>query len=241
MKRIRTFTMLLGLVIMFMTAVPARASILVDHPPMFNGPSADTDFITTIGNPYWQLLADDFTLQISASIAHVRFWGLYGNHFVGGSSSILPPVGDETMRIRVYNDQGDNGLPGNILYERSFLNPSRSATGEIADFGTGAREYVYDVDLPIPFEASADARYWLEIVQVGIPSSVFRWEFSSAPNDTEAFINPDVLGWTYRPGVNLAFQLSEVPEPEVLTLLLLATSSRHFRRRIKGGEIMKQR
>ncbi len=201
-----------------------RASIIVDHQPIPNGPSSDTDFVTDSGIPYWQLLADDFTLSMPASIGHIRWWGLYGNVFGGGSNSIVPPVGDETMRIRFYGARLSDGLPGAMLYEQAFLNPSRVNTGQIADFGTGARRYEFDVDLPMAFEAQAGTRYWMEIAQVGIPNSVFRWSFSNPIDPTDAFAgtNPGLQDWIYRVGGNLAFQLVDIPEPSVLTLVLFS-------------------
>ncbi|MBI5765564.1 MAG: PEP-CTERM sorting domain-containing protein [Planctomycetes bacterium] len=233
MRRI-TGIMVVVLALIVGAASRAEAGIIVDHPPMFNGPSADTEFVTLFGDPYWQLLADDFTLPTSATVAHVKWWGFYGNIGGGGGSQILPPAGDEVMRIRFYDDTGDNGVPGSMLYEESFLNPTRVSTGRTVDFTTGAREYEFDVDLTTPFSASASTRYWMEIVQVGSPQSVFRWEFSNAPGDTIAGINPDVSGWTYRNGVNLAFQLSDVPEPSTIATLFiaLAFSSRQKRRRL---------
>lgn len=207
---------------------PATASIIVDHQPIPNGPSSDTDYVTSFGDPFWQLLADDFTLAAPASIGHIRWWGLYGNVFGGGSSSIVPPVGDETMRIRFYGARPSDGLPGTMLYEQAFLNPSRVNTGQIADFGTGARRYEFDVDLPIVFEAQAGTRYWMEVAQVGIPSSVFRWSFSNpnVPADAFAGTNPDLSDWIYRTQANLAFQLRDIPEPSsvfpaFLSLLLM--------------------
>jgi hypothetical protein len=200
-----------------------EAGILVDHQPLNSGgPSADTDFRTNFGDPYWQLLADDFNLSAAATVHHVRWWGFYGNNF--SDDSVLPPPGDESMRVRFYDDTGDEGLPGNILYEETLLNPSRQATGRVVSATRLHPEFVYESVLPVPFEAAAYTRYWMEIVQVGIPTSVFRWEFSYAPGDTEAFINPDVSVWTFRPGVNLAFQLSQIPEPATGVLMVVLTT-----------------
>lgn len=211
-----------------------QASIIVDHQPIPNGPSSDTDYVSNSGNPFWQLLADDFTLASPASISHIRWWGLYGNVFGGGSNSIVPPVGDETMRIRFYGARPADGLPGTILYEQAFLNPSRVNTGQIADFGTGARRYEFDIDLPITFEAQAGTRYWMEVAQVGIPSSVFRWSISNpnAPTDVYAFVNPNFSGWNYDLPIhaNLAFQLTDIPEPSFVVPTLICLQLMRKRR-----------
>jgi hypothetical protein len=202
----------------------ARADLLVDHPPIFNGPSSDTDYRNEVSQPYWQLLADDFMLASDAQITQVRWWGLYGNHFGGGSNSTLPPVGDETMRIRLYIARLSDGLPGQVLTERFILNAARADTGMTGDFGTGAHIYVYSTDLPVALEIQASTRYWIEIVQFGIPSSVFRWSFSEAPNDAFVGINPDLQDWYLRSGANLALQLIGVPEPHgfpIAALLLV--------------------
>lgn len=212
----------------------AEAGIIVDHPPLNSGgPSADTDFRTTFGDPYWQLLADDFTLAASASVVHVKWWGFYGNNFA--NDSVQPPVGDESMRIRFHDDQGENGVPGNMLYEQTVLNPSRNTTGRSVITTRIHPEFVFETLLPVPFSASASTRYWMEIVQVGIPQSVFRWEVSNAPADVYAFINPDFSQWNFDlpTHANLAFQLSDVPEPSAISIammgFMLFPRSRHRR------------
>lgn len=202
-----------------------HAGLIVDHQPIPNGPSSDTDYVSNSGNPFWQLLADDFTLASPASIGHIRWWGLYGNVFGGGSNSIVPPVGDETMRIRFYSARPADGLPGTVQYEQAFLNPSRVNTGQIADFTTGARRYEFDVDLPMVFEAQAGIRYWMEVAQVGIPSSVFRWSVSNAPTDVYAFVNPGFPNWNYDlpTHANLAFQLTGIPETSFVYTAILCS------------------
>jgi len=65
--------------------------------------------------------------------------------------------------------------------------------------------------------------YWLEIVQVGGVSTRFRWEDSVTDQDGFAVINPLVADW-FLPLNNpatLAYQLSTVPEPATVALLLL--------------------
>jgi hypothetical protein len=147
----------------------------VDHQPLNSGgPSSDTDFVSMFGEPsYWQLVADDFTLSFSAATRHVVWWGLYGGDF--GGSSWYPPTVPETMRLRFYSARPSDGLPGDILREENFLNSSRVWTGR---YVTGHPEYRFEADLAEPFSIAAGATYWLDAAQVGVPDSVFRWEYS---------------------------------------------------------------
>jgi hypothetical protein len=185
--------------------------ILVDHQPHpTGGGAADTDFTTDSGQEhYWQLVADDFTLSSSAATQHAVWWGLYGGTFSG---SWDPPPGSETMRLRFYSARAGDGLPGDIVYEENFVDPSRVWTGR---YITGHPEYRFEADLALPFQVASDTTYWLELVQVGISESHFRWEFSQPGDGTSfVFLNPAVPDWTSAGlSSNCAFQLWAVPEP----------------------------
>lgn len=197
----------------------ASADIVVTHPPLNSGgPAADTEFINSSNDPSWQQLADDFQVSQDAVIRRISWWGFYGDSFL---EEIEPPPATETMRARIYGARAGDGLPddANILFEESFLNPSREATGRIVFVGPGPPEFKFEVDLASPFAIEADTPYWLEIVQVGEIDSLFRWEFSPGNGTPFAFVNPFVSDWRKTTlTANLAFELSTVPEPTSLCL-----------------------
>jgi len=196
--------------------------VVVDHQPHpFGGLASDTS-LRSLPIPQlpeiWQWVADDFTSPVDATVRGVNFWGFYNED--------VQPVADETFRIRFYEPRMSDGLPGAILYEASFLNPTNNATGVlIPDFGA-PEEFFYRVDLSTPFLVAANTPYWLEVVQVGDVDAAFRWEFSrNSETNGQAFVNEDIGGdWEHSDPISsdTAFQLSTVPEPQAAVLVLSA-------------------
>ncbi|OWY71514.1 hypothetical protein B7486_07440 [cyanobacterium TDX16] len=201
-----------------------RGSIVVDHQPFpTGGPASDTGFRDDFGMQFWQQLADDFVLSLDAIIRHVTWWGFYGSSFT--SPAEQPPV-TQTMRVRFYDARIQDGLPGTVLFEETFVDPSYAWTGRQVLTGAVPNEYKFDVDLTTPFSLTASTPYWLEIVQVGSLQSHYRWEFSVAGRDGFAFRNDAAVNWAHTQNIsaNLAFQLSTIPEPGTAMLLLLGSS-----------------
>ena len=198
-----------------------RGGIVVDRQPFpTGGPGSDTSFIEVFSPLTWQLSADDFTLTSSATIRHVTWWGFYGSTF--GSSAEQPPA-TQTMRVRFYDARIQDGLPGTILFEETFVNPPYAWTGRQVLTGPAPNEYRFDVDLPTPMPLSSSTPYWLEIVQLESPQSLYRWEISVSGRDGFAFQNEATVDWvhTQNTPANLAFQLSTIPEPSTAALMLL--------------------
>ncbi len=196
-------------------ATPAFAGIIVDQPPsQYAGSASDTAFYNEYGLLRWQQLADDFTLDADASIRQLTWWGFYSGQ------SLDPPLGDETMRVRFYAERAADGLPGVLLREHTVLNTQRVATGRRVGALGSPFEYRFDLPLSTPFEALGGARYWVEVVQIGIDDSHFRWQYSESTTNGCAFINLNVADWTPLPP-NLAMQFSDVPEPTSLWLVAL--------------------
>ena len=196
--------------------------IVVDHPGILTGgPAADTDFFNTVGQQTWQRLADNIFLEsTSALIRRVTWLGFYG----GSGTPATPPPQTETMRIRFYGARAGDGLPddANIIFEQSFLNPSRVATGRTIAVGGLPMEHLFEANLAMPVLLEADTLYWLEIVQIGDVDSRFRWEFAFTDQDDHAFVNGNVADWQLANlGGDLAFQLSTIPEPSTVFLALL--------------------
>jgi hypothetical protein len=117
-------------------------------------------------------------------------------------------------------------LPGEVLHEETFQNPTRVATGQIVFIHNGAPEFVYDTALTQPFQAEAHRRYWLEMVQIGDINSTYRREYALADGTPYATISPNSNHmWIYsETQANLSIQIIGVPEPDSLVLFLLVTS-----------------
>jgi len=218
MKHLPTYSVIVLL------AAPGQAQIVVDHQPIQSGgPAADTEFLDMIGQPNSQRLADNFMIPAPGPnpppipITEIAWWGFYDQD--------NPPL-TETMRVRFYGVRPSDGLPDeqNILYEQSFLNPSRVATGKVVFVGELPLEYFYHVNPTVPPQLTAETPYWLEVVQLGDIETAFRWETSAADMDGHAFINPLVVDWQYTmPATlgDLAFQISTIPEPCTLGLIMI--------------------
>lgn len=212
-----------------------RVGIVVDQQPTIvaGGPSSDTAFFELIGLPEtWQLLADNVQVNESATVRQVTWWGFYGGNFDGSTD---PPVGDEYMRVRFYAPRPGDGLPdsSSILFEETFRNATRTATGRVI-FG-GSPEFRYEAELSTSFLLQANTPYWLEMAQLGDVDSTFRWEYAFGVIAGHAFSNPAVPDWQFV-NSSFAFQLSSVPEPSSLChfvafVLFLKGSSWGRRRR----------
>jgi hypothetical protein len=204
----------LSIVVLALAGIaPASAQFVVDHQPYpYGGPGADTA-LSSASLPFtWQLVADDFRVFAPGLVKHVNWWGFH-------KENVAPP--NETMRIRLYREPPGDGLPGEILYEETFVNPERIETGRTIAIGGSPREYKYHVELAKPLEFSPGLVYWLEIAQIGDPNSGFRWEFSRA--DTNGFASKNNLFPDWRRTTltsDLAFQLI-VPEPVTAALLFI--------------------
>jgi hypothetical protein len=205
--------------------------VVVDHQPHpFGGGASDTLFVGPSGQPVWQRNADDFMLTAGDTIGTIKWWGFY--------NADNPPA-TETMRIRFYGARPGDGLPddGNILYETSVQDHTRTWTGRLIAVGDLPREYLFQSALPTPVWLDAGTKYWLEIVQMGDLATYFRWENSSAQLNGHAFINDITLDWRATlPGstADSAFQLIAVPEPAVSVLFGLVSAAGFLRRGKRG-------
>ncbi len=202
-------------------ATPASAEIVVNQQPeQGGGYGSDTDFLNTIGNPTWQQIADNIRLAQSTTIRGLNWWGFYG----GDEQNHNPPSGSETMRVRFYGPRASDGLPdeSNILFERSFNSLPRTLTGRTVAVQGDPAEYLFQVDLVSDIALDAATTYWLEVAQIGDPSSHFRWEtgFGAVPG----FAAKGRLTsgqWQSSTG-SMAFQLLTIPEPTMGMLVIVA-------------------
>jgi hypothetical protein len=228
-KRTICLTLTLGCLLSLSSA--ARGEIIVDQPPdQGGGPAADTEFISEgSGQQTWQLLADNLVLSSSATVRRISWHGFYGGNF--DEFPEAAPL-SETFRIRFYEARAGDGLPDDsgILFEEFHANPLRVATGRTVAVGPQPPEFRFEVDLTNPVSLAANLHYWLEIVQLGDVDSLFRWERGFGPLGDFVFLNPNVQDWQSVPG-NFAFQLSSVPEPATLLLLLFGIGFTQWGRR----------
>jgi hypothetical protein len=195
------------------------------------GFTSDTEFLTDFGNPTSQLVADRFRLLRfdPVTVRRVVWWGFYG----GMEEPVDPPPPDiETMRVRFYRHQ--ISLPGELLFEETFLNPTREWTGLVVS--SQRKEYRYEVWLTQGFEAQPLTFYWVEIAQIGNIDSRFRWETSSGGEFANQF--PIGSPWQLNVGASVAYELW-TPEPSSAVLfglgLIGAVIRRRRVRRLTGG------
>ena len=211
---------------------PRDGDIVVEQLPAHSGGyGADTAFRDYVGRPIWQQIADNLLLSETTTIQRVEWYGFYG----GPDQNHFPPAGDETMRLRFYSARPGDGLPGDVLCEESYLNPSRLATGVIID--GNAPEYLFGADLSSPVSLVSTVPYWLEIVQVGDLESHFRWEDGYGLVPECAGINNLLPDWELLSDSGQAFRLLTVPEPSALVLLVAASALIATGRRRKEGDM----
>lgn len=207
----------LRLLLLAITAAPARAQLIDHQPHNTGGPAADTQYLNMFNQERWQLLADDFTLKSDSMVARISWWGFFDQD---------NPPASETMRIRVRTARPSDGLPGDLIYEQIAVDPTRTATGRIVLVGNSPREYYYQFNLPTPLQLSAQTLYWLEIAQLGDLNTAFRWEYSVTDPNSFAVLNLNGPDWRIATidGVSLAFQLTAFPEPATAMLLAAAAT-----------------
>jgi len=202
------------------------------QPDPAGGPLADTLALDEFGYEIWEQVADNVRLSEAATIRRISWYGFYG----GDEQSHEPPAGDETMRVRFYSSRASDGLPGDILLEETFLNLPRTFTGRVVSVGGLPKEYLFEADLSTSMFLSANTVYWLEVVQVGDVNSHYRWEDGYGLVGRHATINYYPPDWTSVSG-SFAFQLSTVPEPTSIAVLICAAflaRSRLGGRRCRG-------
>jgi hypothetical protein len=212
----------------------ARADIVVSQlPNQLSGGVSDTEFLN-FGQSVWQRSADDFVLSNPATIRRVIWWGFFGDDF---DTVVEPPPPTQTVRVTLYEPRPGDGLPGNKLFEEFVVDPPRVPTGLHISIGAGPPEYRYEVDLAAPWPLASGTPYWLEITQIGLLQSRFRWERAFGNGTPHAFINAITGDWRRVSGnVNLALQLSTIPEPGSILgvcLVLLVIVRRGTRARVR--------
>jgi len=199
---------------------PRGAGIIVDRPPLNTGGLGADTLFNSFGSPFFERTADHILLNSTQTVEPIRrinWWGFYNEN--------NPPV-SETMRIRFYGARSGDGLPddNNIVFEESFLNPTRTPTGRVVFVDIDPDEFMFQVDLSTPLSLTPDTPLWFEVAQIGDIDTTFRWEFSTVPSPMGlAGINPITVDWKETAfNAHNAFQLSTIPEPGSCVLFLTA-------------------
>lgn len=209
--------------LIFVSVASAKASIIVDHQPFNTGGAASDTLYSLSGQTRWQWLTDDFVWATNEQLTHVNFWGFY--------NADNPPA-VEAFRLRLYWPRVSDSLPGNIVHEETIQNPTRTATGRFVQVGIGPREFFFESRLAAPVDLIENARYWLEVVQLGDIATTFRWETSVSDDISHAYRNMFVPDWQVADGGgDTAFQLIS-PEPSTLFLFTIAIILRVRLRRV---------
>ncbi len=195
--------------------------LLFRQPPdQYFGLESDTEWRRNqTGQITSALTADNFALGIDATICGIVYYGFYGADANEPPPWIIDPPATETMRIQFYSDAG--GLPGSVLWERTFDDATRAATGRNILVGPVRPEYKYTKGFADCFQAQAGTPYWISISQIGDAGSRWRWE-SSYSDNTHAQRFPIDNPWHLSGGYGMAFELHATPEPVSGVLLIVS-------------------
>jgi hypothetical protein len=168
-----------------------------------NGP---TDHLSG-NNMGFAFQAEDFTLAAGATVTAIRFWSLELDNAYRGSIS--------------WSITADGaGGPGAVLAAGVASSLIRSASGSYL----GLQEFRNDFALNVPLTLGPGS-YWL-VLHNGAPGNLgdpneFLWESAAANGSrpgVESFALPAV--WTSN-GTEHAFQVSAVPEPARVMMLMI--------------------
>jgi hypothetical protein len=198
-------------------AVPyASASVIVvdNSPP---------DHLTG-NNLGFAFQAEDFSLASGATVTGIRFWSLEGDSAYRGRISWSITA---TRRL---------DAPGAVVAAGTQGSVSRTALGSY----DGLQEYRNDFALSAPLTLGPGT-YWL-VLHNGVPGNLgdpneFLWESTAGNNTLRGVERFGHSGPWSTTGTEHAFQVSAVPEPaQVLMLLLGMTLLACLRRRAQRSD-----
>lgn len=199
------------------SAAAQLEQVLHSQPPnRLFGFESDTLLRDDFGTPTGQLIADRFVLNQTAEVTRASWFAFFG----GVIEMVDPgPPATEQVRVRFWSDTG--GLPGQVLAEQTFDNPSREFTGFTVAVTPRRKEYRYNVPLSPGFTAQAGTAYWIEVAQLGDVNSRFRWENSSTGGEYAVQYPLDTPWRVGGIAGQMAYEL-RTPEPASSSLLVTA-------------------
>lgn len=183
-------------------------------------------------------IAAGFSLDASASVTSVRFWGMY--NWPGS----VPPVG---YRITVWNADGLaanstdldlTGAPGSVLYNHDF--PVGDAALSITPFSGGlglVGPDQFEAMLPETLNLNGNTRYWISIAGIFTVAHQPSWAWwdSLEGQNLGAVYNTFIYDqwWTFgtENAGRQSFALLSVPTPGIAAPCVVAALAATSRRR----------
>jgi len=181
----------------------AEADVLYSQP--WDGRTGGPSSQTVNGMNYYTVY-DDFELRDSGTVTNMQWMGNYYN----------PDYQSQISQFTIQFWSDNAGQPGHLL--ETEIIPGTAGETFVLDNGT-FREYSYDTDLPISFNAGAGIRYWMSIV----PTTQYttpQWAWSLCHDGTGQCWQR-ILGGSSLSSLSddMAFTLNGVPEPSTFVLL----------------------
>jgi hypothetical protein len=209
---IKRISLLIGLLLIIMLSIPnfGEATIIFDN-------DMDNIFFgifSMITPTIFIQAADDFLIEAGGIITDV--------HWRGGYDPNSPIPNEDNFFIRIYNDAGGMPAPvGSHIYEDALGDVDRTDTGlQLGCCPNDVYEYRAFID---PFIADPGVPYWIVISNDLNQNSPY-WFWASTlrhtgGNGVFTAGNPEQNPEWFVEGVELAFQLTAVPEPSTMLLL----------------------
>jgi hypothetical protein len=199
----------------------ASAAVLVEQLPQDQG-------LGYYANPNFpQQMADDFTLSGAASLDGITWWGGYDTANGGTEDQI-----SDDFLVRLYSSVSGTGIVMQAFPSVAFTRTLTSLT-DVA----GNSVYQFDFDLSATPLALSAGTYSLFVQNLG--ASDWFWQAGASGNGTIYYRGEDTDSWQSFSTENLAFRLngtpSQIPEPGILGLLMLAGVGLALARRRNPG------
>jgi hypothetical protein len=241
MKRPKSILIGSAICILLM-AFQANASVIEwSRQPRMDPAEGSYSFSSETQVPYQ--VSDDFISVSGKDIVGLTWWGSYWDtSYMGGVYYPYPNSavwGDPPMtniisgfNINIYTDVAEGtgvppwGHPGAQLYSQTLTLAQVSETvfGTIPRSASTQTVFMYEASLPVPFEPVAGATYWISIQAVDDGGNPYQWGWQESLegwNADAVQIGYAPQGWwDLLPGENMSFQLTAVPIPGAMVLLL---------------------
>ncbi|MFO0830402.1 MAG: hypothetical protein U0637_01035 [Phycisphaerales bacterium] len=205
------------LTLLLMPCAVARASVLVfEQPPNPAGGHSKSAWYPPDGLDGDEYAWESFVLPANTAVTEVHWRGCYTNYLSGAGTS---PVFNFTVAIYrsiAGDSQPDLGAGGRLVRYYTNNNAGETPAGSAG----GVAMYDYAFTLPAPFQATAGAKYWLQIVaHQGLTPTYYwppDWSFSHATGGNGLHFRYITGGGQYQsvPG-DLAFSLWSSGAPTV--------------------------
>ena len=165
--------------------------------------------------------ADDFTLQADAAVDRVVWWGQSS----GTTHDDLTNFDSFLVEFFSVRLLAGRPVPNAQLASYTFEPSQTSPTQTGRQTPGGSFEYRHEADLPLPFLASSDTRYFIAIsagmIQTTSTSDAWQWQDSSLVNGESGVYSWATRAWSGFQDTDSAFELISVPAPMSVAPLTL--------------------